>query len=70
MGLSLFDRQKTCFAAFLRRLQAAAAHHLSAKGGQIPRLQPERCFFPRACRGKKPDLNLFPPAGGNSVRLV
>ena len=35
----------------------------------LARLRAEKCFFPRACRGKK-RLKNFPPAGGNSARLL
>jgi hypothetical protein len=36
-----------------KRFAACRAHNLCAIGAQIPHLQAERYFSPRACRGEK-----------------
>ena len=47
-----------------KRLAVCCAHNLPATGGQIPHLQPDKCFLPRTCRGRKRIVLFLPPAGG------
>jgi len=57
--LSSFSLSKKAYAFFDRFLRLAAAHEMSAGNGHFARLQAERYFQPRTCRGRKLDHDLF-----------
>ena len=52
---------------FLKVLRPAAAHVLFAVSEQLARLQAEKCFRPRTCRGRK-RLKFFRRCGGETLR--
>ena len=58
-SLRLFDR---CFAV-------SCVHNLSPVGGQIPHLEPEKCFLPGTRPGRKRIGFYLPPQAANSARL-